>query len=333
MSGKAYSIGIFVFVLTCSLFCQASVEDQGEGDRIKSPLQVHLPREVAIEGNCFNLGQVCIVRGEASLEAAANEVTLGRMSMPGQQIICDRSLILSRLAASGIDAARVTLTGAETVAVRRQQQVIKGDEFVEMAGSFLKKDSAAGSVCQLNAVRVPKDLVLPLQRGRIEHSMSVVADRSRGRARVRVAVMAEGEPLAVREVVFRIKYSCRRAVAIVDIPAGGVISSENVEIEQAASEHPEPADWSPPFGAVARRRIPANSVIRSHMLGSAARQVLVKRNQTVVIRIESPGLLITAVGKALKEATAGEFIKVRNVDSRRVILARVNEDGTVEPVL
>ncbi len=34
----------------------------------------------------------------------------------------------------------------------------------------------------------------------------------------------------------------------------------------------------------------------------------------------------------MQEGRAGEYIKVRNVDSRRVISAKVNKDGTVEPV-
>jgi len=60
--------------------------------------------------------------------------------------------------------------------------------------------------------------------------------------------------------------------------------------------------------------------------------VIVKRNRTVVIRIERPGLLITAIGKAMQDGRAGDYIKVKNVDSQRIIFARVNADGTVEPV-
>jgi flagella basal body P-ring formation protein FlgA len=43
--------------------------------------------------------------------------------------------------------------------------------------------------------------------------------------------------------------------------------------------------------------------------------------------------VITAMGKALQEARAGEYLKVRNSDSQRVIMCRVKTDGTVEPML
>ena len=61
--------------------------------------------------------------------------------------------------------------------------------------------------------------------------------------------------------------------------------------------------------------------------------VVVLRNEAVVIRIQRPELLVTAMGIALQEARAGECVKVRNVDSSRVVLCRVNTDGTVEPML
>jgi len=68
------------------------------------------------------------------------------------------------------------------------------------------------------------------------------------------------------------------------------------------------------------------------MIGPARPAVVVGRNQTVVIRIERPGILVTAIGKAMQDGRVGEYIKVRNVDSQRIILAKVNEDGAVEPI-
>jgi flagella basal body P-ring formation protein FlgA len=69
------------------------------------------------------------------------------------------------------------------------------------------------------------------------------------------------------------------------------------------------------------------------MLGVLKSPIIVKRNQNVVIRIEKPGFLITAAGKSIQDGRAGEYIKVRNMDSQRIILVRISEDGSVEPVL
>jgi len=60
---------------------------------------------------------------------------------------------------------------------------------------------------------------------------------------------------------------------------------------------------------------------------------VVFRNQPVVIEIEIPGLKVTAMGLPLEDGKAGQLIKVRNVDSKRDIIARVKADGTVAPIL
>jgi hypothetical protein len=60
---------------------------------------------------------------------------------------------------------------------------------------------------------------------------------------------------------------------------------------------------------------------------------IVFRNQPVVILIELPGLKVTAMGLPLEDGKAGQFIKVKNLDSKRDIIAQVKSDGTVAPVL
>jgi flagella basal body P-ring formation protein FlgA len=152
-------------------------------------------------------------------------------------------------------------------------------------------------------------------------------------ARVRIVADANGTQLGTREVTFLLKYRSRRLVAAADIPAGMTISPENTSIQEVSSDEPEPPDWQPHYGLVARRQLAKGAVIQSAMVRSAKPQLVLKRNETVLIRIEMPGLLVTAMGKAMQDGRIGEYIKVRNIDSKRIILARVNKDATVEPVI
>ena len=184
----------------------------------------------------------------------------------------------------------------------------------------------------MNPIRVPKDLVLPGVSKDIKLSPRLAGSSARNQAKVQIVVLADDKKIGVCEVTFRLKYTNRRVVTLADIPAGTVISARNVKIEKGVSSYPEPADWRPPYGLVARRNLRAKTVIRPDMIGPAKPAVVVGRNQTVVIRIERPGILVTAIGKAMQDGRAGEYIKVRNVDSQRIILAKVNEDGTVKPI-
>ncbi len=333
---------IFIILcMTCVLFCRASANGANtEANDLQkdSTLQLYLPREVTIKDDTISLGEVSIIRGnprEDGLAAKASKITLGRISVPGQEIVIDRSMVLSRLACNGIPASKVTLTGAEKITVKRQQKIIKGSEFVELASAFLKKNLRqwrTGSVCQWDPIRIPKDLAVPGKSKDIKLSPRLVKSIARNQTKVQIVVIQNGKQIGECEVTFRLKYNCHRAVTLVDIPAGAIISSENVKIESAISSHPEPANWRPPYGLIAKRRLPAKTVLGPHMLGPVKPAVIVGRNKNVVIRIERPLFLVTAIGKAMQDGRAGEYIKVRNLDSQRIILARVNEDGTVEPV-
>ncbi len=331
MNSKAVSVILVTCLVTVFWFHETSANSEKTSEGQDYTLQVYLPREVTIEEETAKLGQVSIIRGEESLVAKAREIALGRLSVAGQEIVVDRQMLLSRLACSGIPSSEVMLTGAEKVRIKQQQHIISSDRFVEQASLFLKGKLPADRVCQPDPIRTPKDLVVPETSERVELVARLVAG-TRNQSKVQISVFADSEEVGTREVAFRLKYKCRRATALVDIPAGGLISPENIKIEESLSDNPEPANWRAPYGLVAKRGIAANTVLRPSMMGHLKPDVIVKRNQNVIIRMERPGLSVTAVGKAMQKGSVGEYVKVRNVDSQRLILARVNEDGTVEPV-
>jgi flagella basal body P-ring formation protein FlgA len=296
-------------------------------------LQVHLPREITVRDSLLNLGQVSVVRGAGPLVARVREIGMGRFSTPGQKVVLDRPTILSRLASCGIPPERIRLTGADAVTVRRQQEVLESEDFVETARQFLKQTASAPAVYEAIPLVRPKDLALTGQPEDIQLKPQLVGNTARGLVTVQVRVIAGGRDIGSRDIPFRLKYECRQAVTRSDIAEGTVLTSENVKIEKMVSDRPEPVGWKPPYGLLATRALPVNMEIRDDMIHSARSDVIVRRNRTVVIRIERPGLTVTAVGTALQEARTGETVKVRNEDSRRVIVCTVNPDGTVEPIL
>jgi len=303
------------------------------GGRTQRQLWIHLPRDISIEDKVANLGQVGIVWGDESLVSRASGIALGRISLPGQQVTIDRNVLLSRLASNGIDASQVRITGAEKVRVHQRGSVISGSEFVEFAKSFLGKNPAAVSIRRAEAIGRPEDLAVVGTRSDVKLVPRLLVTGSPQVARVRIAVMRDGREIGRRDVVLRLQYERRRVVSLKEIPSGAPITRENVKIEKGLSGYPEPPGWSAPYGLVARRRIPAGTVIQEHMIGPPEPPVLVKRNQNVIIRIDAGALVVTAMGRSMDQGGAGDYLRVRNADSQRIIVARVNEDGTVTPVL
>ena len=327
--------GIFAacVVMTFALFCPASANNKTSDSQKGSYLKIYMPREVTVKDSNLSLGQVSIIQGGASLVAKAGKIALGRISVPGQKIVIDRPMVLSRLASNGISASKVTFTGSEKITVKQQNHTISSSEFVSLANSFLENNPPGDSACRWNLIRKPKDFIVSAGSKDISISPRLVQTGSKNQVRIEIAVLSGTNKIGVCQVTFALIYDRQQAVTKIDIPAGGIISPENTKIETTASNDPEPSNWKPPYGLIVKRRLPVNTVLRQNMLGPLKSPVIVKRNQNVVIRIEKPGFLITAVGKTMQDGRAGEYIKVRNMDSQRIILARIREDGNVEPVL
>jgi len=296
-------------------------------------VRIYLPREVTVDSNEVILGEVGIVRCGGSVLSAVSKVLLGRFSVAGQQIVINRPTILSRLASEGISGSEVEFTGAEEVTVKQPHRIISSDKFIKAACDFIKKNPPNKSVCGVKPVGRPSDFVVVSDADQTRLLANYVNSGTGGCESVRVVVYAGGRIVGSREIRFELKYKRRRSVSLVDIPAGGIISSKNIKIEEVVSDTPEPKGWSPPYGLIAKRRLEADRIIESSFVEHGRLAVVVERRQSVTIRAESTGLVVTASGEALEQGRVGECIKVRNTDSKRIVLARVKEDGTVEPVL
>jgi len=157
-------------------------------------------------------------------------------------------------------------------------------------------------------------------------------DAPRGFVKVTVAAVDGKRELASSVLTFKLIYPVRQTVATKDIPVGSAVTEANAKVRIVMMEQAPKGEWTPPYGMVASRAIPAGSVIRPALLRAKKTEIVVRRNQAVTMRIEGIGFVVTALGRALQQGRVGDVIKVRNVDSRRIINATVRSDGTVQPI-
>jgi flagella basal body P-ring formation protein FlgA len=338
MLGDRNTMKVRLISLACALLlisgglCWSSTDELTADLVPQQGLTIYLPRNIAVESDTLTLGKIAVITGEETLAAKAGSIELGKISTCSQVITIDRPLILSRLACSGMPACNPVLTGAEKVSVRRTATVIKADSIVESASSFLAGNIKERSIARWEPARMPADVVLQGQTQDIEMISRLVSRGTNGQAITEVSITAGGKIIETRQVIFRPKYNIRKAVILEDVKEGTVLTADNTKVEDAVSDVPQPKNWSMPYGLVATRNLPAGTVIGSNMAKSPQPPVVIERNQNVVIKIERAGLIVTATGRATQQGKVGECIKVKNTDSQRMITAKVNEDGTVEPV-
>ncbi len=292
-------------------------------------LRVYLPRQITTAASKLSLADVAVVASQddqASLRA--QKIALGRGPHSREGLRIDRALILSRLVAGGFDKSRVRLTGAQAVVVRRREATVSAERIIQ-AGRRLLAEKVGGEDWKLAAG--PKGLTYPAQsEARLRAQLVETSPRS---VAIEVRVEMGDKILARRTLQFHRPVEVRRLLASRDLPAGTPLTAKNVRFETVRT-FDEPKKYpTEPFGQMVNRPVKAGQEITANMLDAIEAKVLVRRNQPVVMKIESASFVIRAAGVAMQDGKAGDLIQVRNIDSRAVVVARVGFDGTLQPVL
>ncbi len=296
-------------------------------------LTVHLPRTVQAAGRTLCLGDVAVLRGpDEALVTASGRIRMGRAPWSGERLVITRPTVRARLATHGVRGKGVRFTGAEQVTVTRGERVTPGRAVAETARAFLEQSRPAPNECAWRLVREPDAIRAPAG-SEVTLSARPLPHHADGEVKVAVAAKAGDRQVGVSEVLFRMTYLRRRLVAARDIAPGEVVSPENTRIEKTMADRPDPGGWSARYGEKAARLIPAGEEVRPGLVRSATAETVVHRNEGVVMRIQGSLFRVMALGKALENGRPGDLVKVENVDSGRIVLARVAADGSVEPVM
>jgi flagella basal body P-ring formation protein FlgA len=301
----------------------------------EKPLRLYLPQEVRLDGDTAELGRVGILLGDPALIEKARSISLGTFAMEGQWLLVDRNTILSRLATSGIRPAQVQLLGSETVRIGRHEVTLSADRITACAQTYLERTLADQKGVVLTLIRAPGSLVLSSDSGAVELTVSEETRQGGGIRKVHVAILQNGKTVGGEDVFFSVRYQIRRVIAAAELPAGTTLTADNIRVETYESDQPEPSGWAVPYGMVTRQRVAGGAMVSDALLEIKQDPVVIRRRQNVMVRIDSGLLYISAPGEAMDDGRVGDVIRVRRGQrpQERIIVCRVQADGTVEPVL
>ena len=113
------------------------------------------------------------------------------------------------------------------------------------------------------------------------------------------------------------------------LPRGALISASDVEMQSVSvstKTQPVAETLEDVIGMELRRPVSAGNKI---LLSQIVAPDVIKRGQKVSILYSKNDLSISMSGKALQSAGTGDWIKVENLSSGRLIEGRVEKDGTI----
>ncbi len=318
-----------ISVLGLAAFCAG----QGVAAQPAGKIKITLPSESVSEQSSVSLGGVCKIEGPADLLEQVGAIGLGTFVAKGQVVFVDRNTILSRLASIGISADKVDFIGAEITAVKRRETVVEPERMVQAAREFLDKKLVGVPVSSIALIRTPSRVVLEDPNAVVNLSCQMSRYQTAGSQKVTVAVQQQGLTVSQVEVAFAVRYKVRQLVASQTIEAGTLITSDNIQIQDVESASPQNKNWKEPYGLIVRRKIAQGNVIHPDWLAPQQAPVLIRRNQHVLVQINSGALFVSASGQALDEGKIGDLIRVRRGEKseERIIYCTIQPDGTVRP--
>ncbi len=319
---------IIIMATICCAIAMASAQE-----RTPTLVSIYLPREIKISVEQMTIGSFAVVRSQdEALAARVSAVPMGRAPWSDDQVFIDRQTVLSRLASEGFTTEHIQLIGAAEVVISRDEVTVSPVQLVDAAGRFLSDNPMDTERLRLKLIQTPQELVVPAG-GALTFQADWADTAPDGHVAVRITILSDGRDVGQRTLLYRMVHLVRKVVTTRQLEPGDTISPQNTKVVVEESNRPQAEDWSPPYGTEARTRLAVGVEVRTGVISDEAAPVVIKRNTVVVLKIEGVGFLLTCHGTALQDGRAGDLIRVRNVDSKRVITAKVLEDGSVEPVI
>ncbi len=175
---------------------------------------------------------------------------------------------------------------------------------------------------------LPKKIWVPQGKVTFEFTDSGSGQRF-GRISTMVTVLVDGKPVRKARVCAYVEVYKKVLCAKRGLAKGQVIRAEDLCLVRMPISKLRGRFFDSPSqvaGLAAHRSIRPGQVL---FASAVSKPVLVKRGSRVLIVAATDSLRITVPGIAQEKGAQGDFVRVKNIDSKRVIIAQVKDRDTV----
>ena len=287
--------------------------------------------QVEIETDEVLLGQI------ASFESAdtqgiqqLKDIVIGKAPSPGKIRHYNQRHLKMRLKQHHVNLADVTLAGSRSTRISRAHVEIAKHEIEKIISDYITQNiSQEDRTVRIKEIKVSEKVAL--SKGRIAYKVTAPGMRPlTGTCSVAVDFSVNGH--FEKKVWATVKVEVWGSVVVTRKPLGRYkpiteddILLQTMDLTQLSSN--VVTDPEMVLGKRTKRAIGAQTPLRAD---SIELPPLVKRGDLVVIVARSKGLKITTRGLVKKKGRLGDRIPVVNVDSKKVVYARVIDSNTVQ---
>lgn len=289
--------------------------------------------EAWIKGEQARVGELGLVTasaGAAPLVESIKDVSVIRVPDAGRPVVINREYISVRLKQSGIDTTGVEVIAPPQIRIHREARAAAAGDIRQEVEQYVKSNLGAGAEkAKISITGIEDDLMLPPGRTTFE----VGADAPpKYWGYTRVPVVIKVDDVVKKKVWARVSVTYLDDVVVLKgaVRRGEIITEDMVGVEQRDTLRLQNAvvkDMADVVGRTATRNIKAGDVV---MRNAVELPVVVKRGNRVMVIAENNGFRVSIRAEAMENGARGDVIKMKNIDSRKIISAEVVDGSTAK---
>ena len=289
--------------------------------------------QATVAGPAIQLGDLALLSGDDPDRLdVLRAVNMGRAAAPGQTSYLTGDILRARIMAAGIDPMVEGWTIPERVTVTTLSQIVPGEAITQKVTQVLM-----GQVPYPPAdvtVKIRGSLAeVPIPVGAYEIKVKLPNGvRLVGPTQVAAEIWASGRLAKTIYLVCDVQVQVQAIIVTSPVAPHKFITPADITVEKRSlASLPVRAlkDDSALKLYWTRRTISPGTVLTEDMLDIPP---VVTRNSPVTITVDNGTIYISAFGLAMQDGRPGDIIRVQNLETKRIILAKVQAKGTVVPL-
>lgn len=282
-----------------------------------------------VEGAYITLGQLADISGDDEKRVTGlRQLKLGSAPSPGNSMVLSKETLGMRLAGAGSDLGGIAWHIPDTVTVTAPSQTISGQALLEKAVMTVREQTSQGDI-SITPIGSVRDVVAPIGDMVLTSSLPY-GIRYNSPTAVMVDVSVNGQTISKISMHLDVKLYQQVVVAAVQISPGEIVTTERLRYERMDTGRLKLGyftDVNKVQGLMTKRLLMPGAVVTDSVV---SKPLLVKRGNMVTILARIGGMEVTATGKAMQDGNEGQLIRVQNVNSAKIISAKVLDASTVQ---
>lgn len=288
-----------------------------------------------VVGPLITLGELAQISGDDVLWIKSlGQLKLGSAPSLGKSLVFTKELLNMRLAAAGSDFSGILWEIPDSVTVTTSSQSVSGQTLIDKAMATVKeqvglREGSGDSVIAL--IGSVQELILPV--GKVELTTGMPSGVHYNIPTVvMVTVDIDGQAVTKVPVRFAVKQYGQVVVTAGQLRATETFSTGNLRYERMDIGKMGSGyftDMKKILGQVSRRSLMPGMVLTDSMV---VKPVLVKRGGAVNIIACIGSMEVVTMGQAMQDGIEGQLIRVKNINSTKIISAKVLDEATVQVV-